>query len=275
MFKHAYDNGVTLFNSATFYGPLNEEGFGANLRLIRKCLEQTGVDRSKLQLMVKICMDTRAPVEKTGTQWNLRGDADYVREDVDYALKTLNVEYIDIIVLCRLPREVEIETTITAMSQMVKEGKARHIALSEAPASYIRRAHADHPVYCIEQEWSLQTRDIEENIVPTCRELGVKIVAYSPLGRGMLTGAFRAQADIKDWRSHNPRFSEENLPKNLQLIAAAEKIAERNSCSLGQLALAWLQAQGTDVIPIPGTTKLTNLTSNLAARNVKLLEADV
>jgi aryl-alcohol dehydrogenase-like predicted oxidoreductase len=275
VFKHAYDNGVTLFNSATFYGPLNEEGFGANLRLIRKCLEQTGVDRSKLQLMVKICMDTRAPVEKTGTQWNLRGDADYVREDVDYALKTLNVEYIDIIVLCRLPREVEIETTITAMSQMVKEGKARHIALSEAPASYIRRAHAVHPVYCIEQEWSLQTRDIEENIVPTCRELGVKIVAYSPLGRGMLTGAFRAQADIKDWRSHNPRFSEENLPKNLQLIAAAEKIAERNSCSLGQLALAWLQAQGTDVIPIPGTTKLTNLTSNLAARNVKLLEADV
>ena len=121
----------------------------------------------------------------------------------------------------------------------------------------------------------MQTRDIEESIVPACRELGVKIVAYSPLGRGMLTGAFRNRADIKDWRLHNPRFSEENMPKNIQLIEAAEKIATRNNCSLGQLALAWLQAQGADVIPIPGTTKLQNLKSNLAARDLKLSAADV
>ena len=150
VFKLAYDSGVTLFNSATFYGPLHEEGFGANLRLLRKCIEQPGIDRKRIQLMVKIAMDTRAPMDKPGTQWKLRADAEYIREDVEFALKTLGVDYIDIIVLCRAPRDVSIESAVEGMAQRVKEGKAKYIGLSEASAEYIRRAHAVHPVYCIE-----------------------------------------------------------------------------------------------------------------------------
>lgn len=195
--------GVTLLNSATFYGPLNEIGFGANLRLLRSSIE--GLDRSKIQLMVKICMDTRCPVEKTGTSWNLRVKPEEVMADVDYALEQLGTDYIDIIVLCRVPKDVAIEEVVQSMKTVVESGKcvlrlligvgdvvlpcrkmtpccvsslligkARHIGLSEASARTIRRAHAVHPIHCIEQEWSLWARDVEADIVPTCRELGKK-----------------------------------------------------------------------------------------------------
>jgi len=278
LFKHAVDSGVQLFNTATFYGPLNEEGFGANLRLLRKCIAE--VDRSKIKLMVKICMDTRAPPEQTGKVWNLRGDAEGVRSDVDYALETLGVDYIDIIVLCRVSQTVPIEETVAAMALMVEEGKARHIGLSEASAPIIRRAYAVAPIYCIEQEWSLWTRDLEEDIVPTCRELGIKIVAYSPLGRGFLTGQLRSRDDPSlgpnDYRLFGmPRFSEENLSNNLLLVDALQVIANKYSCTVGQLALAWLHAQGPDVIPIPGTSSVEHMDENLAARSITLSTDDL
>ena len=150
--RHAYESGVTLFNTATFYGPLNIVGYGANLRLLGKFLA-SGIDRSKIQLMVKICMDTRAPVEKTGTEWILRTSPAEVRADVDYALQTLGVDYIDIIVLCRVPTDRLIEEVVSSMAQLVAEGKAKHIGLSEASAACVQKAHIVHPIYCIEQEW--------------------------------------------------------------------------------------------------------------------------
>ncbi len=219
MFKHAVSKGVKLFNSATFYGPLNVEGFGKNLRLLNKCLA-SGVDRRNVQLMVKIGMDTKAEMDKTGTRWFLSGKEDHLRQDVDFALKTLGVDYIDIIVLCRVPQDVTIEEAVANCKKLVDEGKAKHISLSEASASTIRRAHKVAPIYCIEQEWSLQVRDCEVDIVPACRELGIKIVAYSPLGRGLLTGAIKStddgSMDPSDYRHHAPKFEKENLEKNLK-----------------------------------------------------------
>lgn len=279
--KHAYDKGVTLFNTASFYGPLNVEGYGHNLRLLRKAFSQPGIDRSKIQIMCKVGMDTRAPMDKTGSQWIQRCDKDGLVEDVDFALKELGVEYIDIIVLCRAPKDVSIETSVGAMAEIVASGKARHIGLSECSSGYIRRGHAVASIYCIEQEWSLWSRDIEEDIVGTCRELGTKIVAYSPLGRGFLTGTLRSRTsegfgDGKDWRLvGQPKFAEGALESNLELLAAAEKIAARLNISMGKLSLAWLHAQGEDVIPIPGTTKINHLDDNLDALKIKLSPEDV
>jgi aryl-alcohol dehydrogenase-like predicted oxidoreductase len=277
VFKRAVELGVTLFNTATFYGPLHVDGFGANLRLLKPCI--ASVPRSKIQLMVKIGMDTRAPIDKTGQQWIMRGDPQALREDVEFALSELGVEYIDIIVLCRVPHDVPIEISVAAMQQLVAEGKARHIGLSEAGPAILRRAVAVAPVFCIEQEWSLQSRDIEASIVPTCRELGIKIVAYSPLGRGFMTGQLRSRDDpafgSHDFRLMSPRFSEENLVKNLRAVDAVAAIAARKGCSIGQLSLAFLHAQGEDVIPIPGTTSVQHLEENLAACTISLTLEDL
>ncbi|KAJ1416670.1 NADP-dependent oxidoreductase domain-containing protein [Ochromonadaceae sp. CCMP2298] len=160
-------------------------------------------------------MDTRCPVEKTGSSWVMRGSPASLMADVDYALEQLGVEYIDTIVLCRVPKDVSIEEAVGGMVEVVKSGKARNIGVSEASAATIRRAHAVHPLYCIEQEWSLWARDIEAEIVPACRELGIKIIAYSPLGRGFLTGAIRGRDDALlegvDFRKMLPKFAEENI----------------------------------------------------------------
>jgi len=265
---HASESGVTLFNSATFYGELNEVGFGANLRLLKTCIE--GLDRSKIQLMVKIGMDTRCPVEKTASSWVMRGDADYLKADVDYALEQLGTDYIDIIVLCRVPPNPPIEEIVASMGEIVASGKARHIGLSEASAKVIRRAQAVHPIYCIEQEWSLWSRDIEADILPTCREFGIKIVAYSPLGRGFLTGSIRDRSTIADYRAVSPKFTEGNFESNLNLVNAVQSLADRKGITVGQLALAWLHAQGPDVIPIPGTTNPVHFDQNYAALKITL-----
>ncbi len=267
---------MTVFNTASFYGPLNEEGFGANLRLIRKCLE--GIDRSKIQLMVKVGMDTKAPMDRTGTRFVMSGTLENLRADVEFSLEQLGVDYIDILVLCRVPTDVTIEEAVTNMQVLVNEGKARHIAISEASASTIRRAHAAVPLYAIEQEWSLWSRDIEEDIVPTCRELGIKIVAYSPLGRGFLTGGIRNTSDLdpSDFRAvAMPKFSAANIQSNVALVDRVQLLADRKGISVGQLALAWLHAQGPDVIPIPGTSSPHHLDQNLAALTVSLTEDEL
>mmetsp|Transcript_5520 Transcript_5520/g.5664 ORF Transcript_5520/g.5664 Transcript_5520/m.5664 type:complete len:333 (+) Transcript_5520:1788-2786(+) len=277
VFHEAYNNGVVLFNSATFYGPLNEEGYGTNLRLIKKCIE--GLDRSKIQLMVKVGMDTRCPVEKTGTSWVNRADREGLSNDIEYALEQLGVDYIDILVLCRVSPTVPIEESVNTLKSFVDAGKARYIGLSEASAATIRRANAVAPIYCIEQEWSIWSRDIEETILPTCRELGIKIVAYSPLGRGFLAGQIKDlqdnSLDDQDWRKTQPKLSPENFDSNKLILEGLERIAQRKQCTVGQLSLAWLHAQGDDVIPIPGTTNIHHLHENLDARNIKLSSEDL
>lgn len=259
IFKKCVDEGVTVFNSAVFYGPLTREGYGANLRLLNKCIA-SGVDRSKFQLMVKIGMDTRPPEGSDapyGSTWNMIPPAGLMA-DVDYALKELGTDYIDIIVLCRVNPAFPIEESVAAMKAIVDSGKAKFIGLSEASADTLKRAGAVAPIHCIEQEWSLWTRDIEEEIVPFCRQQGIKIVAYSPLGRGFLTNSIRSLSvlDPSDFRKHaQPRFAEGNMDTNLSLVDAANAIAARKGITMGQLALAFLHAQGPEVIPIPGTSR--------------------
>lgn len=280
--KHAQGKGVTLLNTATFYGPLNVDGYGHNLRLIKSAIA-SGLDPSKMEIMVKVGMDTRAPVEATGTQWKVLSDREALRADVRYTLDTLGLDCLDIAVLCRVPLDAPIEGAISALSEMVAEGLIKKIGVSEASSANIRRAHAVHPLHCIEQEWSLWSRDIEQDIVPTCRELGIKIVAYSPLGRGFLTGTLRSRADPafseRDFRlSMQPRFAEEKFEENLALVDAVKGICERKGCSEGQLALAWLLAQATDglvVVPIPGTSKVAHLDANMAASDVVLDAQDL
>lgn len=269
----AIENNVTLLNTATFYGPLTKEGYGHNLRLLKKCLE--GVDRSKVQLMVKIGMDTRAS-EPGKPSFINRADEEGITTDIDYALEQLGVEYIDIIVLCRVSNEVPIETSVQAMSKAVTSGKAKYIGLSEANATIIRRAHATHPLYCIEQEWSLFSRDIESDLLPTCSEFGIAIVAYSPLGRGMITSSFSAQEvermDATDYRRSCPRFLEENISRNMNVVQDLSQVAESLRITTSQLALAWLYHQYDRVIPIPGTTSMSHLMENIAARDIYLSE---
>jgi aryl-alcohol dehydrogenase-like predicted oxidoreductase len=221
----------------------------------------------------------RCPVEKTGTSWVNRGDPAGIREDVEYALRELGVDYIDIIVLCRVPQNIPIEESVLGLKAMVDEGKARFIGISEASASTIRRAHAVSPLYCIEQEWSLWSRDIEESIVPTCRELGIKIIAYSPLGRGFLAGQLmdleQSAMDAQDYRRTLPKVSGDNIQHNKRMVDAIAQFAQSKNCSVGQLALAWLHKQGDDVIPIPGTTQIPHLLENLQARDIALTDEDM
>lgn len=282
--NHAIENGVEIFNTATFYGPLNENGYGHNLRLLNHVIHQPNFDRSKMMIMCKVGMDTRAPVEKTGQQWNILSDPVALRADIEYTLETLGVSCIDIAVLCRVPLDCSIEVPIALLAEMVKEGKIKHIGVSEASSENIRKAHAISPLYCIEQEWSLWARDIEEDIISTCKELGIAIVAYSPLGRGFLTGTLRSRADPAfgafDFRLHMyPRMNETVFSQNLQLVDALKAICERKGITEGQLALAWLAEQGkrlgVRVIPIPGTSKIAHLDQNLEARTMALTDDEM
>jgi len=271
--------GVKIINSAVFYGPLNVDGYGANLRLLNKVIHHPDYDATKTKVMVKIGMDTRAPAEKTGTMWKVMSSEEDIRADVDYALEQLGVSCLDIAVLCRVPLDEPIETPIAAMAKLVAEGKIKAIGVSEASSENIRRAHAVHPISFIEAEWSLWARDIEPSIVPTCRELGISIVAYSPLGRGFLTGTLRSRSS-EEFGAHDfrlmafPRMAEGQFETNLALVDGLKPIVAGKGCTEGQLALTWLQHQGVKhgvtVIPIPGTSKLEHLEKNLAARDMTL-----
>ncbi|MFD4642618.1 aldo/keto reductase [Lentzea sp. NPDC058436] len=258
----ALDLGVTLIDTADMYGPhVNEELVGRAL-----------AGRSGHVLATKFGI-----VREEGGGRSIRGDRAYVRSAVEGSLKRLGVDTIDLYYLHRVPADTPIEETVGAMSELVTEGKVRFLGLSEAGADTLRRAHAVHPITALQSEWSLWSRDIEAEIVPTARELGIGIVPYSPLGRGVLTGRFASSDDFGsgDFRAANPRFSGSNLDANLRMVAALKALAADRGVTAGQLALAWVQHRGSDVVPIPGTKRIRYLEENVAAASLELSAADL
>ncbi|KAJ1385143.1 NADP-dependent oxidoreductase domain [Sesbania bispinosa] len=261
--KYAFSKGITFFDTADVYGA------GANEVLVGKALKQ--LPREKIQLATKFGILRRG---LSGISIN--GSPDYVRSSIEASLKRLDVEYIDLYYQHRVDNSVPIEETVGELKKLVEEGKIRYIGLSEASSDTIRRAHAVHPITAVQIEWSLWTRDIEEEIVPLCRELGIGIVPYSPLGRGFFggKGVVENVPAVSSLTAH-PRFQGENLDKNKNIYDRIESLAKKHQATPAQLALAWVLQQGEDVVPIPGTTKIKNLDQNLGALGVKLSEKDL
>jgi len=260
----AIDLGVDFLDTADVYGPFtNEELVG---RAIRD-------RRAKVVLATKF-----GNVRTADGKWlGISGRPDYVRQACEASLKRLGVSEIDLYYQHRVDPETPIEDTVGAMAGLVKAGKVRHIGLSEAAPATIRRAHATHPIAALQTEYSLWSRDPEGELLDTCRELGIAFVAYSPLGRGFLTGRYRSIDDLApdDWRRKNPRFQGENFQKNLDLVAKVEQLARAQGCTPAQLALAWLLSRGEFVIPIPGSTRIERVEENAGATRVQLTAADV
>jgi aryl-alcohol dehydrogenase-like predicted oxidoreductase len=260
----ALDLGVTLLDTADMYGPFtNEELVGRAVR-----------DRREWVVVATKFGNVRS---KDGGFHGIRGDAGYVREACDASLRRLGIDFIDLYYQHRVDPEVPIEETVGAMAELVEAGKVKYLGLSEAGADTIRRAHAVHPISALQTEYSLWERSLEAEILPTVRELGIGLVPYSPLGRGLLTGRFSSADDFdsEDSRlSRFPRFQGENLEQNLRLVDQVKQIAEEKGVNPGQLALAWVLAQGEDVVPIPGTKRRTYLEENVAASEVELTAED-
>ena len=260
----ALELGVTLFDTSDMYG------LGHNEELLGRWLART---RDQVVLATKFGIQ-RDPADPSKRR--IRGDAAYVREACDASLRRLGTDRIDLYYAHRIDPTVPIEETVGALAELVGAGKVRHVGLSEAAPETIRRAHAVHPITAVQTEWSLWSRDIEDAVAPTCRELGIGIVPYSPLGRGFLTGTITSVDDLDatDFRRSNPRFAGDNLEHNLELASGLAEIAESLGVTLGQLALAWVLARGDDVVPIPGTRRTAYLEQNVGADDV-VLDADV
>ncbi|HET9228861.1 MAG TPA: aldo/keto reductase [Thermoanaerobaculia bacterium] len=261
---HALDAGVRFWDTADMYGVgHNEELVGRGLKGRRE----------------EVVLATKFGVVRgsDGTFLGVNGQPDYVRKACDASLKRLGTDYIDLYYQHRVDPKVPIEDTVGAMAELVAQGKVRHIGLSEAAAGTVRRAAKVHKITALQTEYSLWTRDLEEEILPACRELGIGLVAYSPLGRGFLSGKIRSVDDLdpSDWRRQNPRFQGENLEKNLELADRIREIAGRKGCTPAQLALAWVLAQGRDVVPIPGTRSPQRLDENAASTGVELSADDL
>jgi aryl-alcohol dehydrogenase-like predicted oxidoreductase len=260
----ALDLGVRFLDTADMYGPFtNEQLVGTAIRgrrdevvLATKFGNQRGEDGSRL---------------------GVNGRPDYVRSACDASLRRLGVDHIDLYYQHRVDKTVPIEETVGAMKELVEAGKVRHLGLSEASATTIRRAHVVHPITALQTEYSLFTRHVEDEILPVLRELGIGLVPYSPLGRGILTGAITSTdaLDADDFRRHNPRYQGEAFEANLALVAEVRRLAEEKGVTPGQLALAWVLAQGDDVVPIPGTKRVKYLEENVAAASVELSPADL
>ncbi len=259
----ALDLGVTFLDTADVYG------LGHNEELVGRAIRQR---RDEVFLATKF-----GNVRDAAGNWvGVNGRPDYVRQQCDGSLKRLGVDHIDLYYQHRVDAEVPIEETVGAMAELVKQGKVRHIGLSEAAAATIRRAQKVHPIAALQTEYSLWERDPEAEILPTCRELGITFVAYSPLGRGFLTGQIKKPQDIpNDYRRNMPRLQEENLRRNLELAERVEQLAKEKSCTPAQLALAWLLAQGENVVPIPGTKRIKYLEQNAQAVNLNLTADDL
>ncbi|UAJ08943.1 aldo/keto reductase [Polymorphobacter megasporae] len=262
--NRALDLGVTFLDTADMYG------VGANEELIGRVVRQ----RREWVVVATKFGNVRGA---DGSYRGVNGSADYVRQACDASLKRLGLDVIDLYYQHRVDPNVPIEETVGAMADLVTAGKVRYLGLSEASPATIRRAHAVHPITALQTEYSLWTRDPESEILPTVRELGIGFVPYSPLGRGFLTGQFTSPDDLAadDSRRNHPRFQGDAFAKNLKLLAAVEAIAADKGCSPAQLALAWVLAQGDDIVPIPGTKRRTYLEDNLGALEVKLDAADL
>lgn len=262
---HAYELGVRFFDTADMYGPYTNE------ILVGKAIKDF---RSDITLATKFGI-VRDPNDSTKRGFN--GRPEYVRSACESSLKRLGVDVIDLYYLHRKDPDTPIEDTVGAMADLVKEGKIRAIGLSEVNEDTLRKAHGVHPVAALQSEYSLWTRDPEDGMLQVCRELGVAFVAYSPLGRGFLTGQIRSFEDLDadDYRRHSPRFQGENFQKNLDLVKKIEEMAKEKGCTTAQLALAWVLAQGDDIFPIPGTKRIQYLEENLGALDVHLTEDEL
>ena len=266
--QRALDLGVTFLDTADMYGPFTNE------LLVGRAIAASAQGRDGVVLATKFGNE-RLP---DGTRVGINGRPEYVRAACDASLQRLGVDSIDLYYQHRVDRTVPIEETVGAMAELVAAGKVTHLGLSEASASTIRRAHAVHPITAVQTEYSLFTRDLEDEVLPTLRELGIGLVAYSPLGRGILTGTVTAESlTAGDSRASGyfPRMTGQALEANLQLVERVREIALEQGCTPGQLALAWVLAQGDDIVPIPGTKRVRYLEENVAAADVVLSPEDL
>ncbi len=262
--QRAVDLGITFFDTADMYGS------GRNEELVGRALRER---RNQVVIATKFG-NVRG---ENGAFQGIDGRPEYVRSACEASLHRLGMDVIDLYYQHRVDPATPIEDTVGAMADLVREGKVRFLGLSEAAPATIRRAQAVHPIAALQTEYSLWSREPEKEIFSTVRELGIGFVPYSPLGRGFLTGRFKSADDLApdDWRRNNPRFQGENFKKNLQLVAEVDKIAREKGCTPSQLALAWVLAQGDDLVPIPGTKQTRFLEENVGALNVRLTEEDL
>ena len=260
----ALDLGIDFLDTADMYGPFTNE------RLVGQAIRDRRDD-------VVIATKFGNVRDEQGNNLGIDGSPEYVRRACDASLQRLGVDHIDLYYQHRVDTKVPIEETVGAMAELVTQGKVLYVGLSEAAAPTIRRAHAVHPIAALQTEYSLWMRDVEDEILPTCRELGIGFVPYSPLGRGFLTGRFTTFEDLPadDFRRRQPRFQGENFQKNLDLVRHVEDVASRKGCTPAQLVLAWLLHQGDDIVPIPGTTRVDNLEENVGALGVTLTKRDL
>ena len=260
----ALDLGITFLDTADMYGPFSNE------RLVGRAIRGR---REEVVLATKFGNE-RA---EDGTYLGVNGRPDYVHRSCDDSLRRLGVDHIDLYYQHRVDRTVPIEETVGAMAELIRRGKVRHLGLSEAAPETIRRAQREHPITALQTEYSLWSRDPEDELLPLCRELGIGFVAYSPLGRGFLTGRIRSVDDLApdDYRRTTPRFQGENFQKNLELVDRVKEIATRKKCTPSQLALAWVLAQGEDIVPLFGTKRRQYLEENIRALEVELTPSDL
>jgi aryl-alcohol dehydrogenase-like predicted oxidoreductase len=260
----ALELGVSFLDTADMYGPFTNE------RLVGRAIAGRRDD---------VVLATKFGNERgeDGSRIGINGKPEYVHRACEASLERLGVEHIDLYYQHRVDQSVPIEETVGAMAELVESGKVRYLGLSEASPETIRRAHAVHPISALQTEYSLWTRDPEERVLPTVRELNIGFVAYSPLGRGFLSGAIKSPEDFDedDFRRHHPRFQGENFQRNLELVARIEEIAREKGVTAGQLALAWVLAQGRDIVPIPGTKHVRYLEENAGALDVRLTDEDL
>jgi aryl-alcohol dehydrogenase-like predicted oxidoreductase len=262
----ALELGVTLLDTADMYGPFTNE------RLVGRAVREWQGERP---LVATKFGNVRG---EGGEFLGIRGDAEYVRNACEASLQRLGLDHIDLYYQHRVDDKTPIEETVGAMAELVQEGKIRHLGLSEAGADTIRRAAEVHPISALQTEYSLWERSVEEEILPVVRELGIGFVAYSPLGRGFLTGKIRSVDDLQEddsRRQRFPRFERENLEANLKLVEQVEAVAERHDASPGQVALAWVLSRGEDIVPIPGTKRVERLEENLGALELELTDEDL
>ena len=261
---HALESGITLLDTADMYG------VGKNEELVGQAIRN---HRDQVVIATKFGNVRGSNGEFLG----INGRPEYVKQACEASLRRLGVDYIDLYYQHRVDPKTPIEETVGAMADLIKEGKVRYLGLSEAAPQTIQRAHSIHPITAVQTEYSLWSRDVEDEILPVCRELGIGFVPYSPLGRGFLTGQIQKFDDLAedDYRRYSPRFQGENFQRNLDLVNKIKEIANEKNCKPSQLALAWLLAQGEDIVPIPGTKRIHYLDENIGALSIDLTESDL